>query len=139
MGANAKLVEQAYSAFGRGDIPGLLELLDEYVEWTSPRTLPQGGEYHGRGEVLKFFEAVGGAWNDLTLDVECVGEAGSDLVVGVVRADGQRDGRATGYGATQLFNVREGKITRFREYVDIDQAIRLTDPKPRRRRPAARV
>jgi uncharacterized protein len=123
MGANAKLVEQAYSAFGRGDIPGLLELLDEDVEWTSPRTLPQGGEYHGTDEVLKFFEAVGGAWNELTLDVERVGEAGSDLVVGVVRADGRRDGRAAGYGATQLFNVRDGKITRFREYVDVDQAI----------------
>ena len=48
MGANARLVEQAYSAFGRGDIPGLLALIDDDVELTSPNTLPQGGESHGR-------------------------------------------------------------------------------------------
>jgi ketosteroid isomerase-like protein len=123
MGANAKVVEQAYSAFGRGDIPALLALLDDDVEWTSPRTLPQGGEYRGKAEVVKFFEAVGGAWSDLALDVERVGEAGGDLVVGVVRADGRRNGKAAGYGATQLFSVRDGKIARFREYVDIDEAI----------------
>jgi ketosteroid isomerase-like protein len=123
MGANAKLVEQAYSAFGRGDIPGLLELLDDEVEWTSPRTLPQGGEYHGKAEVLKFFEAVGGAWDELAIDVERVGEVGADLVVGIVRGDGRRNGKPAGYGAAQAFNVRNGKITRFREYVDIDDAI----------------
>jgi ketosteroid isomerase-like protein len=62
MGANARLVEQAYSAFGRGDIPGLLALIDDDVEWTSPKTLPQGGESHGNAEVLQFIERVGGAW-----------------------------------------------------------------------------
>jgi ketosteroid isomerase-like protein len=123
MGANANVVEQAYGAFGRGDIPALLALLDENVAWISPRTLPQGGEYHGKAEVVKFFEAVGGAWDDLALDVERVGEAGGDLVVGVLRADGRRNGKASGYGATHVFSVHDGKIARFREYVDIDEAI----------------
>jgi ketosteroid isomerase-like protein len=79
MGANARLVEQAYSAFGRGDIPGLLARIDDDVEWTSPKTLPQGGESHGNAEVLQFFGRVGGAWDPLELDVESVGELDAPL------------------------------------------------------------
>ncbi len=50
-------------------------------------------------------------------------EAGGDLVVVVLRADGRRNDKAAGYGAMHAFNARNGKITRFREYVDIDEAI----------------
>ena len=121
MGANAKVVEQAYSAFGKGDIPGLLALIDDDVTWTSPRTLPQGGEYKGKAEVVKFFENIGAAWDGLSIDVECVGEIGSEIVVGVVRLDGKlRAGKPSGYGSSHVFNVRNGKITGFREYTDLD-------------------
>ena len=48
MGQNTKVVQQAYDAFGRGDIPGLLALLDDSVEWSSPKTLPHGGDFRGR-------------------------------------------------------------------------------------------
>ena len=123
MGANAKVIEQAYAAFGRGDIPGVLALLDDDVEWSSPRTLPQGGEFHGPNEVVKFFEAIGAAWDPLALEVETVDEVG-DLVVGVVRADGVRRGGApAGYGAVHVFRVRDGRITSLREYVDADAPI----------------
>jgi len=124
MSTNTKVVEQAYAAFQQGDIPGLMALIDDDVEWTSPRTLPHGGEFHGSTGVGKFFEGIGGAWDPLGIDVETVAEAGGDLVLGVIRADGTlRGGKPAGYGATHLFNIRNGKITRFREYVDSDAAI----------------
>jgi hypothetical protein len=121
MSKNAKVVEEAYAAFGRGDIAGLLDLVDENVEWTSPRTLPQGGEYHGKLAVAKFFENVGAAWDPLTIKVEELGEVGDDLVVGVTRLDGAlRESGPAGYGSTHVFQVRGGKITGFREYTDLD-------------------
>lgn len=121
MSKNAKVVEEAYAAFGRGDIAGLLDLVDENVEWTSPRTLPQGGEYHGKLAVAKFFENVGAAWDPLTVKVEELGEIGDDLVVGVTRLDGAlRKSGPAGYGSTHVFQVRGGKITGFREYTDLD-------------------
>ena len=52
------VVQDVYGAFGRGDIPAILGMLDEGVAWTSPRTLPQGGTYKGPGEVGSFFEKV---------------------------------------------------------------------------------
>ena len=121
MGSNATIVEAAYAAFARGDIAGVLALLDDDVEWSSPATLPQGGHFHGKDGVGQFFQGIGAGWSALALDVESVSEAGANEVIGVVRADGTRqDGGAGGYGAVHVFSVRDGKIVRFREYTDLD-------------------
>jgi len=119
MGENAKLVQDAYAAFGRGDIAAVIAMLDEKVEWTSPRALPHGGEFSGPAQVGKFFEGIGAAWDSLALDVESVDEAGAN-VVGVLRADGiLKGGESRSYGAVHLFEIGNGKIRRFREYVDL--------------------
>ena len=61
------------------------------------------------------------AWSALALDVEIVSEAGADQVVGVLRADGARQGGGSdGYGAAHVFTLRNGKVVRFREYTDLD-------------------
>jgi uncharacterized protein len=124
VGANGELVGKAYAAFGRGDIPGILELLDDDVEWSSPRTLPQGGEFKGKDGVLKFFESVGAAWDPLTIETDAVAEFGDDRVIGILRASGSLGGgKAAQYGAVHVFTVRGNRITRFREFVDVDQPI----------------
>jgi hypothetical protein len=118
MGANAKLVQQAYAAFGRGDIATVIGLLDADVEWTSPTTLPHGGEFSGPAEVGAFFAGIGANWDALDLDIESVDEVGARSVVGVLRADGKRkDGALENYAAVHIFDISDGKITRFREYV----------------------
>jgi ketosteroid isomerase-like protein len=124
MGTNAAVVQSAYDAFGRGDIGAVLSTLDDAVEWSSPATLPQGGQFHGKGGVGEFFQAVGAAWTELRLEVESVSEAENGLVIGVLRASGTReDGTPGGYGATHVFTVRDDKIVRFREYTDLDISI----------------
>ncbi len=121
MGAGAELIRQTYEAFGRGDIPAVLDNMAQDIEWSAPGTLPQGGQFHGRSGVMQFFHGVRAAWETLDLDVECVSEAGEDLVLGVVRARGTRRGGApSGYGAVHVFTVRAGKMARFREYTDLD-------------------
>ena len=124
MGDNATLVKNAYAAFGRGDVPAVIDLVDEKVDWSSPATLPQGGHFEGKGQVGQFFQGIGDAWESLSIEVESLSEAGSDLVIGVVHGDGRlKDGTASGYGATHVFTVRDGKIARFREYTDLDEPL----------------
>jgi ketosteroid isomerase-like protein len=124
MGTNAAVVQSAYDAFGRGDIGAVLDMLDDAVEWSSPATLPQGGEFHGKAGVGEFFQRVGDAWTQLGLEIESVSEAENDLVIGVVQASGIReDGTPGGYGATHVFTVRDDKIVRYREYTDLDVSI----------------
>ena len=124
MTANIDVVNGAYSAFANGDIAALLDTLSDDVEWSSPTTLPHGGEFSGRDGVLTFFQGIGAMWDSLEVDVEAIGEAGDSLVLAVVSASGTRTGGdAAGYGAAHAFEVRHGSIARFREYVDLDEPL----------------
>jgi ketosteroid isomerase-like protein len=51
---NAVVVQQGYEAFGRGDIPALLDLLTDDVEWVyqGPSVIPFAGTRHGREGVI---------------------------------------------------------------------------------------
>jgi uncharacterized protein len=121
MASSVDLVNGAYAAFAKGDIPGLLESLSDDVDWSSPGVLPQGGDFSGKDGALKFFQNIGAMWDSLTIEVEGVADTGDGLVLAVVSASGTRKGGgAAGYGAAHAFNVRDGKIVRFREYVDLD-------------------
>ena len=52
---NTEVVQQGYEAFGRGDIPALLQFLTVDVEWTQqgPSVVPFSGTRHGHeGELM---------------------------------------------------------------------------------------
>ena len=125
MKSNADVVREAYAAFARSDIATILDLLDDGVAWSAPATLPQGGTFTGKDGALKFFEGLGAAWETLEVAGEQLGELqGSDLVIGVVHGSGRLRGAGPAqYGAVHVFTVENGKITRFREYVDLDRAL----------------
>jgi ketosteroid isomerase-like protein len=124
MADNVGVVQSAYAAFGRGDIAALVDLLDDAVRWSSPRTLPQGGEFTGKDGVQQFFASVGAAWETLEIEVESLGEVGADLVVAIVHATGSlRDKGPARYGAAHVFTVNDGRMTSFREFVDVDDAL----------------
>lgn len=121
MSKNLDPVNGAYAAFAKGDIPALLELLADDVDWSSPGTLPQGGDYTGKDGALQFFQGIGAAWDSLDVEVESIGEAGDGVVLVVTHLSGTRKGGGPAeYGAAHVFTVRDGKIVRFREYVDLD-------------------
>ena len=114
---NQALVEGAYEAFGRGDIPAVLGILSDDVEWDVPDVLPQGRHAHGPEQVAGFFEGLGAAWSDFGLDIEGVVASG-DRVCVIGKAKGTHDGRQTGYEWVHSWTVRDGAAVRFHEYVD---------------------
>jgi uncharacterized protein len=121
---NSQVVNDAYAAFGRGDIPAILEMLDDGVEWEVTEILPQGGSFRGPDGVGEFFAGVGREWPELRIDIDELIADGSH-VVGVGRAEGAlADGEQAGYGFTHVFTIDDGKITRFREYAAPDAALR---------------
>jgi len=124
MSKSTEIVQQAYKAFAGGDIPGILDLLDDATDWSAPATLPQGGTFAGKDGALKFFEGVGAAWETLRVDPEAIGDLAPDLVAAVIHGTGTLRGAGpAAYGAVHIFTVKNGKITRFREYVDLDRAL----------------
>jgi hypothetical protein len=91
---------------------------------SAPATLPQGGTFRGKEGVLKFFEGLGASWDPLGIEIEVIDDLGGDQAIGLVRGSGSRRGGGPAeYGAVHIFTVRDGLVTRFREYVDLDAAL----------------
>ena len=60
---SVKTAQAGYAAFGRGDLPAILELLTDDIEWIEPGpadVIPTAGTYRGKEEVAGFFAALGG-------------------------------------------------------------------------------
>ena len=124
MAAGAEVVQEAYGAFGRGDIPGVLEKFDEGIEWDVPEAVPHGGHFEGREAVGGFFAGLAERWDDFGIEIDDLVDGG-DTVVGVGRAHGNLKGTGNAeYGFTHVFTVQDGRVVRFHEYVDPDATLR---------------
>ena len=116
---NLQVVKDGYAAYSRGDIPGLLALLAEDIEWQIPGPgLSLAGTYRGRDGVANFFQK-------LTAEIEIqdfqprefVADGDRVLVVGWERAKVKAN-RTVELDWIMSFTVRNGKVAKFREYTD---------------------
>ncbi|MDX6580906.1 MAG: uncharacterized protein QOI10_90 [Solirubrobacterales bacterium] len=116
MASNTDVVNEAYAAFGRGDIPALLALLSDEISWEGTEALPQSGTYHGHDGVGEFFAGVAENWPELTIDIDEL-IADGDHVASVGRGAGKlADGTDARYGFTHVFTFADGKVARFQEF-----------------------
>jgi len=117
--ANAAVIGGVYEAFGRGDIPAMLEMLDESITWRAPENLPHGGSFSGRDGVAQFFQGLGERWDGLVVDSEGIVSEGDRVVVlSRVRGTFRATGEDTGYASAHVWTLRDGTPVRFDEYVD---------------------
>jgi uncharacterized protein len=122
MGAKEDLavIQSAYEAFGRGDIPAVLEAFAPDIQWHIPGRNPHAGTFKGHQEVVGFFthlmEDTGGTFN---LDIHDF--LGSDQhVVVLVRESGQRDGKRLDADGAHIWRLQDGKAVAF-SAMTIDQ------------------
>ena len=110
---NVDVVQQGYEAFGRGDIPAVLELLTEDVEWTEqgPSVIPFAGTFRGREGIAECFTLL-----DETLEFEqfeprkFVGQGDTVVVVGYERGLVKPTGRTFEHEWAHVYTLRDGKI-----------------------------
>jgi ketosteroid isomerase-like protein len=116
---NVEIVRRALEAWRRGGRKAVADLLDPEIEWRMPPNLPEAGTYRGRADVVRRLEEFLEAWDDLTVTVEELVDAG-DRVVALVRYSGR--GRESGIeiaGMTtdaQVWTLRNGKVLRVELY-----------------------
>ena len=117
---NVQLVKEGYAAFSRSDIPGLLALMAEDVEWIIPGAgLPLAGTYRGHDGVANFFQKLVAESDILDFQPrEFVAEGDRVLVVGWERAKVKATNRTIELDWIMAFTVRNGKVAIFREYSD---------------------
>jgi uncharacterized protein len=110
---NAEVVQQVYAAVGQGDIPAVLRLLTDDVEWTlqGPSVIPWAGTHHGHEGVTEFFSLIGE-----TLEFEqfeprkYVAQGDTVVVLGHERSLVKPTGRRFEQEWAHFYTLRDGKI-----------------------------
>jgi uncharacterized protein len=117
---NVQVVKDAYAAFGRGDMQGLLALLAEDIEWTVPgEGWPLAGTYRGHAGVAGFFQKISEMLKFSLLEPrEFVAQGDRVLVVGFDRSRVKATNRTFEGHWVMAFTVRDGEVTNVREYID---------------------
>lgn len=118
---NSDIIRQTYTAVGRGDIPAVLDLLTEDVEWTfqGPTTIPFAGSRRGREGVAEFFTLVGE-----TIDFEqfeprdFVAHGDTVVVLGYERNRIKPTGRSFDQEWAHVYTLSDGRIATFRGFED---------------------
>ncbi len=120
--ANVQVVEQLYTAFGGGDVPGILGVLSEDVDWLfvgRPQDVPFAGPRRGHQQMIEFFTIVG-----QTVEVfefgpsEIMAFDDKVLVLGHERVRVRATDKIFETDWAHLFTIQDGKIVRLREFYD---------------------
>jgi uncharacterized protein len=119
VGAALDVVQQVYAAFGRRDMPALLKLVADEVDWKEvcPASSPSSGLRRNPGEVGEYFAAVAQA-NDISVfEPREFIEAGENVTtLGYMEGSARDTKQKFQTEWAQIFTVRNGKITRFRMF-----------------------
>jgi uncharacterized protein len=119
---NVDVVRGIYLSFFRDDIPAILDVLSEDVDWVwhGPALIPWAGRHEGRDGVAGFFAAVAA-----NAEVEryepaefIAGEGGVVTVLGWQRVRAVPTGRTWETDWAHVWTLREGKVVRVREFYD---------------------
>lgn len=122
---NAKVVQQAYQHFKQGNIPAVLELMTENVEWHLPEieNIPFSGPRVGRGKVGEFFSSLAQHQDVLQFEPQQFVADGEKVVaLGQYEWKVKKTGRTYKSPFAHVFTIRDGRVTGFNEYLDTARA-----------------
>jgi len=119
---NTRVVQEAYAAFSRGDVQGILEKLDDGIVWkgvygAGPH-VPTAGERRGRTQVGEFFTQVAESVRFSRFDpTEFIASGSKVVALGHYTATTPA---GTGFDSdfVMVFTLRNGKVTEFQEFTD---------------------
>jgi ketosteroid isomerase-like protein len=119
MGDALEITKQGYAAFGRRDIPALLKLVADEVDWQEavPASLPYSGLRRNPAQVGEFFAAVDQAEDITVFEVREFIEADEYVtVLGYLEATARDTKQRFQSECVHVLTVQHGKITRWRGF-----------------------
>ena len=132
---NVQIVKDFFAAMGRGDKQGLLALSAENIEWIVPgEDWPLAGTHRGHAglaDVLqKANETVETSYPE---PPEFIAQGDRVVVVGFARGRIKATNKTFKDNWVFAITVRNGKVTKIREYIDTQALARAseTDASPR--------
>jgi len=121
---NLQRAEEAYAAFGRGDIPAVLANMADDVEWViaGPSHVPFFGTWTGKQTVQEWFGTLSQNIDYGAFEVKWF-NAYADKVAVLVHQVGtfRHNGERFDDELAQISTYRDGKLVRFESYGDTAQ------------------
>ena len=120
---NVKMLRDLYDAFGRGDIPGVLGAMSPNIQWHQAENNPynpSGQPWVGPDAVLNnLFMRLGAEWDGFVVRPRAFHGAGDSVIV-EARYNGtfKPTGKSMDTQVCHVWDVKDGKVTRFQQYVD---------------------
>jgi len=118
---NLRLVQDAFAAFAARDVPAVMNLLSDDIEWQGARSpdIPYGGFRKGKADVEKFFSTLGRNIDYEYFEArEYLAHNERVMVLGREKFRVKKTGKHVENDWAMLFTLRHGKIVRFQVYED---------------------
>ena len=119
---NIKLVQDAYGAFGRGDIPAALEMMTPDVTWGMigrSKDVPMAGIRDGKAGAAEFFRLLKETQELKSFEPQKFAAADDMVfVAGHTAWTMHRSGVSGENDWVHVFTIRDGKISAFRGHQD---------------------
>jgi ketosteroid isomerase-like protein len=117
---NVAIVQQLYDAFARRDAGAIRELFDAGIEWIQNEGFPGGGRHVGPDAVLNDvfakFRVEWEWWRAVVHEWLVAGD--TVIALGEYRGTHKATGKSTVAAFAHVYDLRGGRIVRFRQYTD---------------------
>jgi uncharacterized protein len=118
---NVRVIQATYDAFLQGDAEAVLATMDDDIDWhiVGPASIPFAGQRRGKNEVrLALQKAFANVKNQRPEIRDVIAQG--DIVTVVGHERGQCTATENAYDSfwVHVFTITDGKISRFREYLD---------------------
>jgi ketosteroid isomerase-like protein len=127
---NVETVRRSWQAFGDGGLDALMEYFDQEVKWRAIEGAPDDvGEMNGKDALRRYLQDWLDTFEGITTTPTEVIDAGDDLAVAALHVTGRArlSGIETELRYAVVYTVRDGRITRGREYAVLDEALKAAD------------
>lgn len=122
---NVDVIRRMYDLFGRGDVLGVLDQMDQGIEWREAENFIYAdlNPYVGPQAVLEgVFMRLGSEWEGFSVTPEEWLDAGNHVVVlGTYRGTHKETGKEVRAQFAHVWGVRGDRVVRFQQYTDTKQ------------------
>lgn len=118
---NGEIIRGLYDAFATGNVPAVLAAFDENISWTEAEGFMYAGTFNGPTGVLSgVFMRLGTEWEGFSAVPDKIVDGGDGDVVSIGTYSGKylRTGKSTTVPFAHEWELRDGKIVKFRQHTD---------------------
>lgn len=118
---DGEIIKGLYDAFAAGNVPAVLGAFDDDIEWTEAEGFMYGGTYNGPNGVLSgVFMKLATEWEGFAVTLDKVVDGGDGNVISTGTYSGKylKTGKSTKVPFAHEWELRDGKVVRFRQHTD---------------------